>query len=48
MVLLTASGVDGCGVSELESLADQLAGVEVHDAALDAASAHVDAEPPTL
>ena len=48
MVLATASGVAGCGVGELEAVADQLPGVQVDDAALDAASADVDAESATL
>ena len=48
MVLATASGVAGCGVGELEPFADQLPGVQVDDAALDAAAADVDTESAAL
>jgi hypothetical protein len=36
------------GRGQLEAITDQLAGVEVDDAALDAATTHVHAESPAL
>jgi len=41
-------GRGGLRCRQLEPVADQRSGVEIHDAALDAASADVDSEPPSL